>query len=177
MFNIYGTRIDVQSVDPLKVAAEGLVIPANDHLWMGTGLGGAIKKVGGEDIEAEAVQQGPAELGQTLATVAGELPFARLYHAVIAGQDLKAQHEKIGPAVRAAIAAANRDGIKRLAFAPLESEELIGAFHDAARQVVSALLGELAGKTTLDMVILTTTKDECRDVYRQALLSGLGAGA
>lgn len=177
MFNFYGTRIDVQTGDPVKAEAEGLVIPANDHLWMGTGLGGAIKKVGGEEIEAEAVQQGPAELGQTLATGAGQLGFARLYHAVIAGQDLKAQHERIGSAVRAAVQMAGRDGLKRLAFAPLESEELVGPFHDAAREIVSALLEALEEKTTLELVTLTATKDECRDIYRQALLAGLGAGA
>lgn len=177
MFNIYGTRIDVQIVDPLKVEAEGLVIPANDHLWMGTGLGGAIKKIGGEEIEAEAVQQGPAQLGQTLSTGGGKLSFGRLYHAVIAGQDLKAQHPSIAGAVRGAVTRAGQDGLKRLAFAPLESEEMVGPFHDAAREIVSALLDALAEKTPLEMIILTTVKEECRDIYRQALLAGLGAGA
>ncbi|MCK4303642.1 MAG: macro domain-containing protein [Candidatus Eisenbacteria sp.] len=176
MFNVFRTRVSVQEADPLKVDAEGLVIPANDHLWMGSGVGGSIKKGGGEEIEIEAVQQGPAQLGQAIATGAGGLMLRRLYHAVLAGQDLKTQHEQIRPALAAALGAAARDRVACLAVAPLEDEEKLGAFHEAAREVVGALLDELGGETSLREIVLVVSSPEGQDAYRKALLDALGGG-
>ncbi len=176
MFNIFGTRIDVCIEDPLKVEADGLVIPANDHLWMGAGLAGTVKKEGGEEIEVEAVRQGPAHLGQAVATAGGSLPYRRIYHAVLAEQDLRIHHEQIGPVLAAVFATASKDGIERLAVAPLESEELIGAFHDAARALVTALLEQLDGEGAPQELVLLVSTDEAKDAYRQAFLAGLGAG-
>lgn len=173
MFNIFGTRIDLRAADPLSVEADGLVIPANDHLWMGTGLGGAVKKRGGEAIEIAAVRQGPAQLGRAIATEAGTLPFRRLYHAVLAGQDLKPHHDQIAPALRAALEAASAEGLQRVAIAPLEDEALAGPFHEAASEVVRALLEALGGSSRLQEVILVTQGDEGRKAYRQALHAGL----
>ncbi len=177
MFNIFGTRIDVHKGSPLEVKAEGLVIPANDHLWMGTGIGGTIKKEGGAEIEVEAVRQGPAQLGQAIPTGGGSLSFRRIYHAVLAGQDLKIDHGQIRPALTAAMQAAAQDGVTRLAVAPLENEEMIGAFHDASREVVGVLVGELAKETCVREVILTVTVEEGRRAYRQAFHNALSQNA
>ncbi len=173
MFNIFGTRIDVRASDPLAVEADGLVIPANDHLWMGTGLGGAVKKRGGEAIEIAAVRQGPAMLGQTIVTEAGNLRFRRLFHAVLSGQDLKPHHDQIAPALKAAMAAASQEGLERLAIAPLEDEALVGPFRDACRGVVRALIDSLGTGTRLKEVILVTHGEEGRSAYRHALHEGL----
>ena len=178
MFNIFKTRVSIHVGDPLEAEAQGLVIPANDHLWMGSGIGGSLKKKGGEEIEVEAVKQGPAVLGQAVTTPAGNLPFERIYHAVVAGQDLKTVHEKIDPALGAALSSAGRDGLERLAIAPLEDEDNLGAFHDASRHVVRALLQSLNDRNTpLRAVVLTVHGEEARHAYREALLSGLGAGS
>ncbi len=173
MFNIYGTRIDVRVGDPLTFAADGLVIPANDHLWMGSGISGQVKRAGGEAIEVAAVQQGPAELGTAVATDAGELSYRKVFHAVISGQDLKTRHDRIGPAVTQALAAAREAKLASLVIAPLESEEAIGAFHDAARELVHCLLGSLGEKTSLKEIVLAATGSETRDAYRRAFLVGL----
>ena len=169
MFQIFGTRIEARMGDPLAVEADGLVFPANDHLWMGTGLGGSVKKRGGEVIEIAAVRQGPAQLGQTIVTEAGALPFRRLYHAVLCGQDLKPHHDQIAPALKAALAAAAREGLERLAIAPPEDEALAGAFRDACREVVRGLFDGLGSGTRLAEVILVTHGEEGRTAYRQAL--------
>jgi len=149
------------------------VLPANDHLWMGTGLGGAVKKRGGEEIEIAAVRQGPAPLGRAVATEAGSLPFRRLYHVVLAEQDLKIHQDQIRPALQAALAAASGEGVGRIAIAPLDDEGQIGVFATAAQQVVAALLGALDGKLKIKSVVLVTNGEAGRDAYRVALHAGL----
>ena len=49
---------------------------ANDRLWMGAGVAGAIKRAGGDEIEQEAMAQGPIALGSAVATDGGGLPRA-----------------------------------------------------------------------------------------------------
>jgi O-acetyl-ADP-ribose deacetylase (regulator of RNase III) len=176
VFNIFKTKVRVEQGSPLTIEADGLIIPANDHLWMGAGFPGTVKKDGGEEIEVEAVRQGPAELGQAVPTSGGTLAFRRIYHAVLAGQDLKTHREQIRPAVGAALEAAASDGLECLAVAPLEDEELVGPFHEASQEVVAALLDRLGSATTLREVVLGVTREEGLEAYRKALLAGLSGG-
>jgi O-acetyl-ADP-ribose deacetylase (regulator of RNase III) len=176
VFNIYRTRVTIAEGDPLLIRAEGLLIAANDHLWMGGGTAGRVKQAGGEAIEVEAVRQGPVVLGSSVATAAGELPFRRIYHVVVMGQDLKVRHDQIGPALASSLKLASRDGLSSVLIAPLESEDLIGPFHEATRQVVAALFDRLADEKGIREVILAAGRAEARDAYRAAFLELLGGG-
>jgi O-acetyl-ADP-ribose deacetylase len=49
---------------------------------MGSGVAGAIKQAGGEEIEQEAVAKGPIKVGEAVATGAGTLPHRAVIHAV-----------------------------------------------------------------------------------------------
>ena len=60
---------------------------ANDHLWMGGGVAGALKRAGGEEIEREAVAKGPIQPGDAVATGAGHLRAKHVIHAAVMGQD------------------------------------------------------------------------------------------
>ncbi|TET96535.1 MAG: Appr-1-p processing protein, partial [Dehalococcoidia bacterium] len=53
--------------------AEAIVNAANNHLWMGAGVAGAIKRAGGREIEDEAVAKGPIPIGEAAVTGAGRL--------------------------------------------------------------------------------------------------------
>ena len=169
MFNIFNTKIMVGRERPLEAQADALAIPANDHLWMGGGLAGTIKKDGGEEIEAEAVRQGPAQLGQTVATAAGQLKFKKLFHVVVAGQDLKTQTEHVEPAVTSLLGQVRQTGTGTVAVAPLESEENLKAFTETARAVVRALLANLGKKGDPKQITLLAVTDEGHEAYRHAL--------
>jgi O-acetyl-ADP-ribose deacetylase (regulator of RNase III) len=74
-------EIEIQQGDITKAAADAIVAPANNLGWMGGGSAGAIKKEGGDEIEQEAMQQAPLELGKAIATKAGKLPHQAVIHA------------------------------------------------------------------------------------------------
>ena len=171
MFQIFKTRVTVHEGD---AAAEGLVIPANDHLWMGAGPGLRIKQAAGETVEVEAVRQGPALLGAAIPTGAGTLGYKRIYHAVVMGQDLKVRHDQLRPALTAALDLAAREKLTSLGIAPLEGEEMVGPFRQAAREIVAALFDRLSGATTLKEVFLVTHRPDARQTYREAFLEVLG---
>ena len=71
--DIGGVRVNVIKGDITAMGVDAIVNAANGQLWMGGGVAGAIKHVGGQSIEAEAVSKGPIKVGEALMTSAGKL--------------------------------------------------------------------------------------------------------
>src|SRR3954453_20869324 len=79
-------RLEVREGDIAAVEADAGANAANDALWMGAGVAGALQRGGGEEIEREAMAQGPIELGSAVATTAGRLPARWGVHGAGMGQ-------------------------------------------------------------------------------------------
>src|SRR5712691_4753789 len=69
--------------DITKLEVDAIANAANNHLWMGAGVAGAIKRAGGEEIEREAVAKGPVEVGDAVATGAGRLAARFIIHGAV----------------------------------------------------------------------------------------------
>jgi len=68
------------------IEANAIVNAANNELWMGAGVAGAIKASGGRTIEEEAMRQGPIARGEAAITGAGRLSNCRfVIHAAAMG--------------------------------------------------------------------------------------------
>ena len=52
-------KVEVYQGDITEAEVEAIVNAANTHLWMGSGVAGAIKRKGGQIVEDEAVELGP----------------------------------------------------------------------------------------------------------------------
>ncbi|MEE9442244.1 MAG: macro domain-containing protein [candidate division Zixibacteria bacterium] len=88
-------KVKIYSGDITEAKTDAIVNAANNHLWMGSGVAGAIKRLGGQIIEDEAVALGPIEIGNAVATTAGDLPHMYVIHAAGMGQDLKTDEEYV----------------------------------------------------------------------------------
>ena len=64
-------QLEVVEGDITELEVDAIANAANDHLWMGAGVAGAIKRAGGDEIEREAVAKGPIAVGDAVATGAG----------------------------------------------------------------------------------------------------------
>jgi len=51
-------QLEVVEGDITRLEVDAIANAANDHLWMGAGVAGAIKRAGDEEIEREAVSKG-----------------------------------------------------------------------------------------------------------------------
>jgi O-acetyl-ADP-ribose deacetylase len=108
-------QLEVLQGDIAAVEADAVANAANDHLWMGAGVAGALKRAGGEEIEREAMAQGPISVGTAVATTAGRLPARYVIHGAVMGQDLRASAESIELTTRACLALADQLGCRSLA--------------------------------------------------------------
>ena len=88
-------KIEVYKGDITRLGFDALVNAANNRLWMGGRVAGALKWAGGEEIEAEAVKKGPIPIGESVSTGAGKLKARYVIHAAVMGQDLRTDAEKI----------------------------------------------------------------------------------
>jgi O-acetyl-ADP-ribose deacetylase (regulator of RNase III) len=86
--------------DITALDVDAIANAANDHLWMGAGVAGAIKRAGGEEIESEAVAKGPIGVGDAVATGAGRLRASYVVHGAVMGQDLRTNGDAIAQATR-----------------------------------------------------------------------------
>jgi len=57
-------KIEVYHGDITLLEVDGVVNAANNRLWMGGGVAGALKRAGGKGIETEAVSKGPIPVGE-----------------------------------------------------------------------------------------------------------------
>ncbi len=101
--------------DIAAVEAEAIANAANDRLWMGAGVAGALKRAGGDEIEREAVAQGPIPRGTAVATTAGRLGARYVIHGAVMGQDLTTDADLVRATTRACLELADELGCRSLA--------------------------------------------------------------
>ena len=141
----YSRRIGRQQLtvvlgDITEQTTEAVVNAANNHLWMGSGVAGAIKAKGGEEIEREAMELGPIDPGEAVTTSAGRLKARYCIHAAAMGQDLATTAELVSGATRSALAEAAKLKLDSVAFPALGTG--VGGFpaEACARLMVAAAL-------------------------------------
>ena len=141
-------RIELWNGDICDLEVDAIVNAANLSLWMSTGVGGALKRAGGDSIEFAAVRQAPVPLGESIVTPAGKLAAKVVIHAVSLDRERRTSGPVIEAAVRSAMARAREVGATSIAFPALGTG--VGGFplDEAARITVQTVREELANSPT-----------------------------
>jgi len=136
---------------------------ANDKLWMGAGVAGALKRAGGDEIEREAVAKGPVRVGEAVATGAGALPARWVIHGAVMGQDLRTSAELIERTTRSVLHLADELGVESLALPAFGTG--VGGFPvgECARLMVQAVRDH--EPRTLKRVVFAVYGDEAKAAF------------
>jgi len=145
-------RIELWNGDICDLEVDAIVNPANLSLWMATGVGGAIKRAGGDSIEFAAVRQAPVPLGDAIVTAAGTLAARYVIHAVSLDRDRRTSASAIEAAARSAMACAREIGVRSIAFPALGTG--VGGFplQEAAEVTVAAVRDECTRSPGVEVV-------------------------
>ena len=162
-------RIELWNGDICDLEVDAIVSPAATSLWMSTGVAGEIKRAGGDVIEFAAVRQGPARLGDAIATPAGRLAARVVIHAVSLERDRRTSGPAIDAAARSALRRAAELGITSIAFPALGTG--IGGFplDEAARITVAAVRDELTEPSTVEHVVFALRGAAAYEAFAKAL--------
>lgn len=112
-------KILIVQGDIVEQACDAIVNAANNRLWMGGGVAGAIKRKGGEEIEKEAMSKGPIPIGVAVVTKAGRLEAKYVIHAATMGIDFKTSAAIIEKATLNSLKRAEELGLESIAFPAL----------------------------------------------------------
>ena len=165
----HNLEIVVEVGDLSRAAADAVVNAANDHLWMGGGVAGALKRAGGEAIEREAMAQGPIPVGGAVLTRGGDLPARHVLHAVTMGQDLATSAEIVEKATASSLQLAAERGLGSVAF-PALGTGVGGLPHEDCARAMLAAVGRFATEpSSVQVVQFILFDDVAADAFKAVL--------
>jgi O-acetyl-ADP-ribose deacetylase (regulator of RNase III) len=138
-FPVPPLTIEVLDGDIAAEQTDAVVNAANNEFWMGSGVAGALKARGGNEIERDAMALGPVEPGDSVITKGYRLPARFVIHAAVMGQDLRTSAALIRRATAGALAAADRLTLSSVAMPAFGTG--VGAFPlaECARLMIEAV--------------------------------------
>ena len=171
---IKNTEIKVVIGDITEQRADAIVNAANNKLVMGAGVAGAIKKKGGKIIEEDAVKNGPIQIGQAIATGAGQLPARYVIHAATMGMDFKTDEIKIRNSCKNSLNLAKELKISSIVFPALGCGTggfpLLASAKIMAQEILKYLREE---NTTLKEIVFCLYDEEAFSVFKKGVLGYL----
>jgi O-acetyl-ADP-ribose deacetylase (regulator of RNase III) len=163
-------ELEVRDGDIAALEVDAVANAANDRLWMGSGVAGAIKRAGGEEIEREAMQQAPIAVGEAVATGAGRLPARWVIHGAVMGQDLRTNAELVQRTTESCLRLADDLGAESLALPAFGTG--VGGFpvDECARVMVAAARAH--EPRSLQRVVFAVVGAEARTAFEAGLAAG-----
>ena len=160
-------ELEVVEGDITQLEVDAIANAANDHLWMGAGVAGAIKRAGGAEIEREAVAKGPIPVGEAVATGAGALRARWVVHGAVMGQDLRTDADLVRRTTASCLRVADELGAESVALPAFGTG--VGGFplEECARLMVEET--RQFEPRTLRRVVFAVFGDEARRVFERAL--------
>jgi O-acetyl-ADP-ribose deacetylase (regulator of RNase III) len=165
------TKLEIASGDITELEVDAITSAANTELRMGAGVAGAIKRVGGDAVEKEAMLQGPIQIGEAVATTGHDLKARWVIHAAVMGPDLQTNADAIARATRSALACAERCHARSIAMPALGTGDGGFPLYQCAAIMVSETVAYLKAKprTALRHVMFSVYTDAARAAFKNAL--------
>ena len=162
-------EIEVQQSDITKLEVDAIANAANTDLKHGGGVAGAIVRAGGQIVQEESDELAPIELGEAVATSAGEMPARWVIHAATMHLGGPTSPEIIRQATASTLAKAEELGAKSLALVAFGTG--VGGFpvEAAARIEVEEVRRHLDGESRLGRVVFAVFGEDARLAFETAL--------
>lgn len=161
-------KIEVCNKSITTVQVDAIVNPANSFGYMGGGVAEVIKKVGGQIIEDEAIEQAPIQVGEAVLTSSGDLVCGKVIHAPTMHNPAERTDEhKVMCAVAAALELADQSGFKSIAIPGMGTG--VGGLKkdEAAKVIVQAIKG--SEFQSLEKIILLDIDEEMVAAFNKAV--------
>jgi O-acetyl-ADP-ribose deacetylase (regulator of RNase III) len=109
-------QVHVAKAELWSLPVDAVVNPANSLGIMGGGIGGSLRRQGGDVIQQAAMAAAPIAVGAALVTTAGQLPARNVIHVpTMEEPGMMIGAENVRRAARAALIAADRNNFKTIA--------------------------------------------------------------
>ncbi len=159
--------VSVVEGDLTTLEVDALANAANSSLVMGSGVAGAILRAGGDEIQREALERGPIEPGDAVATGAGRLKARWVIHGAAMGPDLVTGADLIRRTTRRCLEVADGLGAGSLALPAFGTG--VGGFPlDEAARIMADVVTAYE-PSSLEQVVFAVYGDQARAAFERAL--------
>jgi O-acetyl-ADP-ribose deacetylase (regulator of RNase III) len=166
------TVLELVQGDITDLEVDAVVNAANEQLQLGAGVAGAIRAKGGTSIQEECNRIGSTPVGTAVMTGAGHLKARQVIHAVGPRMGEGDEDRKLASAVRAALALADRRGLKSIAIPAISTGVFGFPIDRAARVMLTEIHRYLQGGTKLERVVVTLWEEESFETFKRELRRG-----
>lgn len=167
-----GTQLELIEGDITELEVDAVVNAANEDLQLGSGVAGAIRQRGGPSIQEECNRIGHTPVGTAVMTGAGNLKAKQVIHAVGPRMGEGDEDKKLAAAVRAALALADRRGLKSIALPAISTGVYGFPMARASRILLTEVHRFLQGGTKLERVVICLHGEETFDLFKKELRKG-----
>jgi O-acetyl-ADP-ribose deacetylase (regulator of RNase III) len=165
-------ELEVVEGDISQLDVDAIANAANNQLWMGAGVAGAIKRAGGSEIESEAMAQGPVEVGDVVVTGGGNLKAKNVIHGAVMGQDLRTSSEFVARTTRRVLETADELGARSVALPAFGTG--VGRFPLAECAEIMVREAGSYEPRNLERVVFAVFGDEAEEAFARALEASQG---
>lgn len=152
--------------------SEAYVVAANNELWMGSGVAGALKRAAGDAVEREAIAQGPVDVGDAVITSSGQMapPTQALIHAAAMGftdrTQIYASNETVSAATRRSLELCDENGLRSVVLPALGTG--VGGLDNegCAEAMCTAIASHLESGSTLERIRFVVTNEERSAIFQ-----------
>ncbi|WP_254837634.1 macro domain-containing protein [Natronomonas marina] len=150
-------------------SADALVNAAGTSLEMGSGVAGALRRRGGEQLNEAATALGPVDLGAVAVTDAFDLEAEYVVHAAAMPHygDGRATAESIRTATRNALAAADQRGCTSIVIPALGCGVAGFDLEDGAR-IIAETIADFDPESLEDVRVIAYSDEEFETIRRTA---------
>lgn len=154
-------NFEVIQGDIAQQSADVLVNAAGTSLQMGSGVAGALRRTGGQEINDEAVSKGPIDLGAVAVTDAYDLDAEHVIHAAAMPHygDGKATADSIADATRNTLQKADELGAESLVIPALGCGVAGFSLEEGAR-IIAEIINSYDPETLTDVRFIAYSDDE-----------------
>jgi O-acetyl-ADP-ribose deacetylase (regulator of RNase III) len=164
-------EVEVEQADITKLEVDAISNAANTELRHGGGVAGAISRAGGPSVQDESDHAAPIEIGEAVATGAGELPARWVIHAATMRLGGPTSAEAIRSATASTLRVADELGARSLGLVAFGTG--VGGFpiEEAARIEVEEVTRHLEGDSGLERVVFCVFGEDAERAFDRALAS------
>jgi O-acetyl-ADP-ribose deacetylase (regulator of RNase III) len=163
-------KIVIVKGDITTFNVDAIVNPANSLMVMGGGVAGAIKRVGGKEIEEEAMKHAPVDIGKTIVTKAGKLKAKYVIHTpTMQKPAMPTDKINVQKATKAALECAEKLKIKTIAFPGLGTGVGGLDINTAATTMINEIKSYIEKNPTIEKIILVGFTDEIMTSFKNAV--------
>jgi O-acetyl-ADP-ribose deacetylase (regulator of RNase III) len=161
-------QVHVAKAELWTLAVDAVVNPANSLGIMGGGIGGTLRRQGGDVIQQAAMAAAPIAVGAALVTTAGQLPAKNVIHVpTMEEPGMIIGAENVRRAARAALIAADRNSFKVIAIPGIGTDLGSVPVDEAARAIVEEVRAHR--RPNPETIYLVDTNEEMIAALEDAL--------